>query len=286
MIRQTSLDSYKTIQENGLLPRLKWETYTALFEHGPCTARELFYKAGWHHDKNNHNISSRLGELRDLGTVYEVEERPCQYTGIDVIVWDVTANLHRKIIKPKKVKCSHCRGTGYQQSTDEVRKDETMTNQVTVTVSGANRVEIVKNLRAFADNLDGAPAAAKTGKVVATETADEVEAADDADDEEFAPKKKTAAKKGASFDDEAEAEVEADDEAEVEDEEVEEAPAPKKSAKAKAPTKEDVNEACKAHAKRHSFATTQALLLKKFKTKSVSTLKPEHYPAVIAAMKG
>lgn len=156
-----------------------------------------------------------------------------------------------------------------------VRKEETM-NQVTVTVSGASRVELVKNLRAFADNLDGSPAQAKTGKVVAQE---DVEETADADDEEFAPKKKPAKKVAASFDDEAEEEVE-----ETEDEEVEEE-APK-AKKAKAPTKDDVNEACKLHAKRHSFDDTKALLMKKFKTSSVSKLKPEQYPAVIAAMKG
>ena len=87
--------------------------------------------------------------------------------------------------------------------------------------------------------------------------------------------KGTAKKAAASFDDDAE-------ETEAEAEEVEEAP----KKKAKAPTKEDVNEACKAHAKRHSFEETKALLLKKFKTASVQKLKPEQYAAVLAVMKG
>lgn len=93
MMRRTSIEARKTIEENGLLSKLKLETYEALFDYGPCSAGELFLKAGWQHTKNNHNISSRLGELRDLGVVYEVTERPCNITGHEVIIWDVTEKL-------------------------------------------------------------------------------------------------------------------------------------------------------------------------------------------------
>jgi len=113
VVRDTSKLARDTIEKNGLLSKLKLQTYLALFEHGPCTAGELFFLAGWHHTKNNHNISSRLGELRDIGVVKEVGERPCNRTGHTVIVWDVTSRLPLKSEKPKKIPCKHCGGKGY-----------------------------------------------------------------------------------------------------------------------------------------------------------------------------
>lgn len=78
------------------------------------------------------------------------------------------------------------------------------------------------------------------------------------------------------------------DEAEIEEEsfEEEETP-PKKTAAAKAPKIDAkmVNDACKAHAKKNGFENTKNLLMKKFKTSSVSKLKPEQFADVLKVMK-
>jgi len=68
-------------------------------------------------------------------------------------------------------------------------------------------------------------------------------------------------------------------EEEAEEEEV------KKPAKAKALTQKDVEAVCKAHARKHGFETTKALLAKKFKTSSIGKIDPENYAAVVAAVK-
>ncbi len=112
MVRKTSIEARRKIEENGLLSRLKLKTYLALDDFGPCTAGELFNFAGWNHSKNNHNISSRLGELRDLGCVDEVGERPCTTTGHTQIVWQTNGGLPNRKPKTKKIKCQHCNGTG------------------------------------------------------------------------------------------------------------------------------------------------------------------------------
>lgn len=113
MVRDTSIESYNTIKENGLLSKLKWKTYSALFDFGPCTAGELFQRAGWNHGKNNHNISSRLGELRNMEVVTEIGKTICSVTGMTVIKWDVTSKLPKKLPKKEKIKCHHCKGRGY-----------------------------------------------------------------------------------------------------------------------------------------------------------------------------
>lgn len=119
-----------------------------------------------------------------------------------------------------------------------------------------------------------------TGKKVATSITEDAEETTETDEEEelIAPVNKTATKKAAaSFDDE---EVHSDDDEE-------EAPVAKKT-KAKKVTLDDVNDACKARAAsvggKEGRSEVLTILKKKFKTTSVSELKPEQYAAVIAAM--
>lgn len=160
-------------------------------------------------------------------------------------------------------------------------------NKISVVVSGANRVEIVKNLRAFADNLDGSPAAldgkpATSAKTTKTAAPAKKAAAPPADDDDgFVTDDGSA--EPAGFDDDAAAEEV------TEEESFEEEPkkaAPKKGAngKAKKLTLDDVNDACKAHAAAKGRPSTLEILKKKFKTQSVTALKPEQYEACISAM--
>lgn len=88
MIRQTSIQAYDHIRQNGLLSKKRLEVYAWLFEHGPATAGRL--AAGIHGNRNN--TATRLTELRNMGVVQEVGEAT-EITGETVILWDVTAAL-------------------------------------------------------------------------------------------------------------------------------------------------------------------------------------------------
>jgi hypothetical protein len=104
------------------------------------------------------------------------------------------------------------------------------------------------------------------------EDLDTAPASDDTeeDEEEIAPKKVAAKKKAAvNFGDD-------------EDEE-DEAPAPA-AKKAKKITADQVNDACKAHAAENGIKATKALLLKKFKTASITEIDPSKYADVLKAM--
>lgn len=156
-------------------------------------------------------------------------------------------------------------------------------DKISVTVVGDNRVDLVHRLRAFADNLDGSPAEATTGKVVS----------------KTAPAKKAASKAAAPVvDDGDEDDGFAEDTGETNgfdsdesEEGFDEAPPEKKAApkkgtngKAKKITLDDVNDACKAHAQAKGRPATLAVLQKHFKTQSVTALKPEQYETCISAM--
>jgi hypothetical protein len=115
MTRQTSIEAYNKIKENGLLSRRRWEVYDILFRLGPLTANETFNILKQEKYLNlsfDSNTRARFTELRELGVIMETQTRPCSITGMNVIEWDVTKELPKKIVKPTEFKCPHCKGSG------------------------------------------------------------------------------------------------------------------------------------------------------------------------------
>lgn len=99
--RQTSIDCYNEIKENGLLSSRRLEVYKAILKNAPCTTNEALKDVY----SGSHGVGSRTTELRDLGVIYEKDIRPCKVTGRNVIEWDLTDRLPiniKKSIKTKK----------------------------------------------------------------------------------------------------------------------------------------------------------------------------------------
>lgn len=90
-MRRTSTDTYKQIKEEGLLSRMRWRVYSALFHDGPATAGELDVQG-----MSRNNVATRMTELRELGVVRESGERACGSTGRNVILWRVSGRLPAK----------------------------------------------------------------------------------------------------------------------------------------------------------------------------------------------
>jgi len=105
MVRQTSIEAYNQIREEGLLSDLRLVVYEYLYRNGPATAGELMQK--YRNQRPDAtvtmtmNMVRRLSELQELGVVYEVMRRPCEVTGRNCIVWDVTSGIP---IEPEKKK--------------------------------------------------------------------------------------------------------------------------------------------------------------------------------------
>ncbi|MDH4164711.1 MAG: hypothetical protein OEW15_18785 [Nitrospirota bacterium] len=161
-------------------------------------------------------------------------------------------------------------------------------NKISVTVTGSSRVDLVNNLRAFADNLDGTPAGTDgkvTGKTAAAKpAAAKKQAAPPPVDEDDDFKADDGGAEPAGFDDDAAEEAPAEEEGFEEEAPPKKAAPAKKTAAKKKITLDDVNDACKAHAAAKGRPATLAILQKKFKTQSVTALKPEQYEACISAM--
>jgi hypothetical protein len=121
MVRKTSIEVFKQIEAEGLLSKLRFDVYSALFEFGPCTALELYDRC-FSKTSRDHSITPRFSELERLGVIQPLKERSCNVSGRNVMVWDVTDRLPLKLDKPKKRKCHACNGRGYHQE-EQVRMD-------------------------------------------------------------------------------------------------------------------------------------------------------------------
>lgn len=115
MKRQTSIDVYRKIKEQGLLVGRRMMVYEALYKIGPATTNELFKYIHGTTTINQPNIHARLAELREMGCVMELGTVVCSVTKNKVIQFDVTDKIPIKIKKTKRIKCPHCSGKGYQE---------------------------------------------------------------------------------------------------------------------------------------------------------------------------
>jgi hypothetical protein len=98
--RQTSIDCYNQIKQEGLLSTRRLEVYEAIFKNAPCTTNEALKDV----HSGSHGVGSRTSELRDAGVIYEKSVRPCRITGRNVIEWDLTDRLPVNIKKTNKKK--------------------------------------------------------------------------------------------------------------------------------------------------------------------------------------
>ena len=90
--RQTSIDCYNQIKQEGLLSTMRFKVYEAILKNAPCTSAEVLSTML---SKNSAITSSRarFTELRELGVIYEVQNRKCNITGRTSIEWDLTDRL-------------------------------------------------------------------------------------------------------------------------------------------------------------------------------------------------
>lgn len=106
MTRDTSIDAYHAIQENGLLGRRQWQIYDVLYRHGPLTYAGVcnFLQGEMMIHISPHGLGSRFSELREMGVIKEIGQEPDPVTKMTVLVYDVTSGIPEKKNKWKKSK--------------------------------------------------------------------------------------------------------------------------------------------------------------------------------------
>jgi hypothetical protein len=116
--RDTSIEVYNQIKEEGLLSRLRFDVYDTLFRSGPLTQMETCrLLSSFHQDRS---IMPRFAEMEKMRVIASVGERDCGITGRRVMLWDVTSRLPEKLEKK-------------ETSTEKIRRLE-------------NEIEILKDM--------------------------------------------------------------------------------------------------------------------------------------------
>lgn len=103
MARDTSIETYHQIEAEGLLSAMRFRVYSTVFHMGPCTSGEAFSYLQRHGFRDGPLTQSRarFTELRDLGVLQELGERPCSITGRTAILWDVTSKLPAGVLRKR-----------------------------------------------------------------------------------------------------------------------------------------------------------------------------------------
>ena len=101
--RQTSIECYNKIKEQGLLSNMRFKVYEAILKKAPCTSGEAFATMTTKENQISQS-RARFTELRELGVIYEKGEKKCSITGRSVIEWDLTDRLPVNVKNPNKTK--------------------------------------------------------------------------------------------------------------------------------------------------------------------------------------
>lgn len=100
MTRETSIEAYNHIKNNGLLSKRKMQVYDYLYKNGPATGMDVTDALS--NGKDHGSYSTRLSELREAGVVKECGKVKSNHSTHEVILWDVTSK--KDPIKPVKKK--------------------------------------------------------------------------------------------------------------------------------------------------------------------------------------
>jgi hypothetical protein len=111
MIRQTSIETFKKIKEEGLLGRKQFAVYEILYHHGPLTQKEVWQR--FMYQDQIRTITPRFSELERRGSIQIVGTKIDEDSNKPAHLWDVTARIPVNFDKPKKHRCKNCDGRGY-----------------------------------------------------------------------------------------------------------------------------------------------------------------------------
>ena len=112
MKRQTSLEAFQKIKDEGLLGKQASEIYGVLFESGPLTTRQVHERVS-ETIRDIGQVSTGISKLVQKGVLRDCGTTKCATTGFEVTQWDVTDRLPIKVEKPQREKCKQCGGKGY-----------------------------------------------------------------------------------------------------------------------------------------------------------------------------
>lgn len=94
MIQSTSAETYRDLEDRGVLKGQRLEVLRAFQRFGPGTSAEVLRAAAL--DQNRNLARARVTELADSGLLTEQDSRHCNVTGRRAIVWSAQVGEPRE----------------------------------------------------------------------------------------------------------------------------------------------------------------------------------------------
>ncbi len=94
--RETSVQVYREIRDEGLLKKAQLRAYGALYENGPCTSRELDGFLGVLSNGLKRAQQPVVKMMVEMGVAQEIGYTKCSVTQRRVLYYDVTAKHPKK----------------------------------------------------------------------------------------------------------------------------------------------------------------------------------------------
>jgi len=90
MARETSIEAYRYLVENGALAEMNKLVYHHLWLNGPTTQKktERFY------NDRTYTLRPRFAQLEKMGLIKPIGTEKCAETGRSNILWDVTERVY------------------------------------------------------------------------------------------------------------------------------------------------------------------------------------------------
>ena len=102
MVQKTSIETYHSIKNSGLISEKRMKVYEILYENPQgLTGTQVseMFKEKYPSAKHSETIRNRITELRDMGVVLEMGVVECEFTNRKVLKWCTSDNLPLKIGK-------------------------------------------------------------------------------------------------------------------------------------------------------------------------------------------
>ena len=99
-MKQTSIDTYHNIVNNGLLSKRRLEVYKALYELGPMTQNEMVrHFKQFYPNSNPSGFHARFSELEKMKVIIPIGVKKDSVSNQECIIWATTDNLPVKLEK-------------------------------------------------------------------------------------------------------------------------------------------------------------------------------------------
>lgn len=94
IMRQTSIEAYNYVKENGILARFQFQVYETVYLNDGITQNEChrIMEDTYKRRINKPSVTPNFARLKEMLLIEEIGERDCRVTGRNCLIYSITGN--------------------------------------------------------------------------------------------------------------------------------------------------------------------------------------------------